>query len=272
MMHPRLLTSLVLIEPVIEKDMYTGKGPIFSKLSLSKKDTWATRAEAAAHFKKQFKTWDPRVLKRWLQHGLHGLPGSDAVTLKTSRSQEVMYYLRPNFDNRKRLSSKSDPATLSEHDPCFHADIIGPAHATYPFYRYEPILMWNLLRHVRPSVLYLFGALSPVSTPDLRKEKLMRTGTGIGGSGGWKINRVKEITIPRTGHQLPFENVSRVCEETAWWLEQEVAQWSEDEARISQDWLDATPEVRSSVPSGWGMHLDSCLSQATAKPKLQSKL
>ncbi|KAJ5493518.1 alpha/beta-hydrolase [Penicillium diatomitis] len=158
------------------------------------------------------------------------------------------------------------------HDPCFHADIIGPAHATYPFYRYEPILMWNLLRHVRPGVLYLFGDRSPVSTPDLRKEKLTRTGTSIGGSGGWKINRVKEITIPDTGHQLPFENVSRVCKETAVWLEEEVARWSEDETRISEDWLDAIPEVRSSVSSGWKAHLDSCLSLTVVGPKAQSKL
>ncbi|OKP14760.1 hypothetical protein PENSUB_5824 [Penicillium subrubescens] len=42
--------------------------------------TWVSRAEAATHFKKQFKTWDPRVLERWLQYGLHGLPGSDTVT------------------------------------------------------------------------------------------------------------------------------------------------------------------------------------------------
>lgn len=272
MMHPRLLTSLVLIEPVIEKDMYTGKGPIFVKLSLDKKDTWKSRAEAASHFKKQFKTWDPRVLERWLQYGLHELPSSDAVTLTTSRSQEVMYYLRPNFGDRKPLSSKHDPAALSEHDPCFHADIIGPAHAIYPFYRYEPILMWHLLRHVRPSVLYLFGDRSPVSTANLRREKLTRTGTGIGGSGGSRINRVKEITIPRTGHQLPFEDVSRVCEETACWLNQEVTRWSEDEARILQDWLDDTPKARSSVPNGWHTHLDSCLSQTSEKPKPQSKL
>ncbi|CEJ61574.1 hypothetical protein PMG11_10104 [Penicillium brasilianum] len=272
MMHPRLLTSLVLIEPVIEKDVYTGKGPIFVKLSLDKKDTWESREKAASHFKKQFKTWDPKVLERWLQYGLRSLPDSDAVTLTTSRSQEVMYYMRPNFDNRKRLSSKNDPSAMSDHDPCFHADIIGPAHAVYPFYRNEPILLWHLLRHVRPSVLYLFGDRSPVSTPDLREEKLTRTGTCIGGSGGWKNHRVKEITIPRTGHQLPFENVSRICEETAGWLKQEVVRWSEDEARILEGWLDDTPETRASVPKGWQEHLNACLSQATEMPKAQSKL
>ncbi|KAJ5891447.1 alpha/beta-hydrolase [Penicillium subrubescens] len=78
-------------------------------------------------------------------------------------------------------------------------------------------------------------AIGALSRHQIFAKRSTRTGIGIGGSGGWTINWVKEITIPRTGYRLPFENVSRICEETAYWLEQEVARWSEDEARISQD-------------------------------------
>lgn len=47
-----------------------------------------------------YRRWDSRVFDRWIEHGLrdtptplHTQPG--AVTLTTTKSQEVLTYLRP---------------------------------------------------------------------------------------------------------------------------------------------------------------------------------
>ncbi|KAJ0414651.1 alpha/beta-hydrolase [Aspergillus carlsbadensis] len=242
LLHPRLLSSLILVEPVIEKDIQTGKGLAFVKQSLARKDAWASREDAGAYFAKQYRRWDARVLRQWVQYGLRDVPfenkdenetdggssnnnnspGSTAgVALVTSRHQEVTQYLRPNFQGKKPLSSTLSPDD-SVHDATFHPDVIGPEHAIAPFYRYEPLILWKMLKQIRPSVLYLFGEKSPISTPDLRAEKLHRTGSGIGGSGGCKRGMVKEVTIAGAGHHLPFERVSRVAGETAGWLKGEM--------------------------------------------------
>ncbi|PWY90687.1 alpha/beta-hydrolase [Aspergillus heteromorphus CBS 117.55] len=264
LIHPRLFTSLVLIEPVIAKDVIDGKGPIFAKLSLARKDVWPSRSHSAAYFKKGYKKWDARVLDLWLKHGLRDLedistpdPESRPVTLATTKHQEVAQYLRSNFPNRRPLDIDNDPDTQFSHDPSLYPDIIGPSSGIYPFYRLEPILLWKMIKHLRPSVLYLFGDQSPVSTPTMRAEKLHRTGKGIGGSGGYKTGRVKEVTIPNTGHHLPFEDVSGVSEATAEWLCQETKRWGEDEKRILGGWLEMSTKERSSIPQEWHGHLES---------------
>ncbi|EED13676.1 conserved hypothetical protein [Talaromyces stipitatus ATCC 10500] len=259
LMHSRLFTSLIIMEPVIVSSHLAGKGPIFVSLSLKRRDVWSSRSEAAKYFKKSYKKWDPRVLERWLDYGLRELRSGDesfkeagaAVTLATSRHQEVNMYLRPNFQNKKPLNANRDPGTQQSHDAVFYADIIGPPDATHPFYRSETVILWSLLKHVRPSVLYLYGETSPVSTPDLRAEKVERTGSGIGGSGGYKSNRVKEVTFPGAGHHLPFEAVSGVSDATSTWLKQEITRWKVEEERINEGWLDLGREARTSVSDDW---------------------
>ncbi|KAL4977129.1 alpha/beta-hydrolase [Aspergillus desertorum] len=277
LLHPRLFTSLVLMEPVIEKDIHTGKGPTLVKLSLDRKDIWPSRSEAAKYFKKSFHKWDPRVLERWLEHGLRDVrPDTDptkaegTVTLTTSKHQEVVQYLRANFNQKRQLNSDKDPDAHERHDPVFYPDIMGPPHAIYPFYRFEPIFAWRFLKHVRPSVLYLFGENSPVSTPALRAEKLERTGKGIGGSGGYKSNRVKEVIFPGAGHHLPFEAVEGVSDAASTWLKQEMIRWKEDEERIDNGWLELPREARASISHDWHGYLEICLDRP--KPQPRSKL
>lgn len=194
LLHPRLLTSLVMIEPVLEKDLHTGHGASFAKVTLPRKTAWSSHDEAVRYFKKVHKKWDPRAHDLWIEHGLREiLPGEHTsktplesspvvskplITLTTLPEQEAVFYVRPNFDRKKPASGDAS-----------HPDIIGPPHAIYPFYRYEPILAWNLLRHIRPPVLYLFGEKSPFSSPQGREEKLERTGSGIGGNGGHERDR-----------------------------------------------------------------------------------
>ncbi|PWY96220.1 alpha/beta-hydrolase [Aspergillus sclerotioniger CBS 115572] len=277
LIHPRLFSSLVLVEPVIERDFVSGKGPAFAKLALSKKDVWRSQAEATAFFKKTHKNWDSRVLDLWLQHGLKKLrPESDLaeeadsdspVTLATSKYQEAALYARPNFLNRQMLDFEKNPDPDTPHDASFHPDVVGPTQAVFPFYRSEPKILWGALKHIRPSVLYVYGGKSPISTADRRAYKLQRTGAGFGGSGGYKNGRVKEVISPHATHQLPFEDVTTVAEATAEWMKQETAKWKEEEERIQKGWLELTTKERITLPDEWHTQLNSYSAKGKQKPK-----
>uniref|UniRef100_A0A093VIB3 Peroxisomal membrane protein LPX1 n=1 Tax=Talaromyces marneffei PM1 TaxID=1077442 RepID=A0A093VIB3_TALMA len=225
------------------------------------KDMWPSQLEAAKDFKKAYRKWDPRAIERYIKYGLRDvLPETDstktgAVTLTTSRHQEVVQYMRPNFHNKKPLDADNDPESLQFHDTVFYPDTMGPSNSIYPFYRCEPVLLFKLLKHIRPSVLYLYGESSPISTPDNRARKLERTGKGIGGSGGYKNGRVKEVTFPGAGHALPFEAVDGVSDATSAWLQQEIMRWKEEEERIEKGWVDLQRETRTSTSDEWRVHL-----------------
>lgn len=255
------------MEPVIEPDSITGKGPIFASLSLNRKDSWSSRSEAAKYFKKAYNKWDSRALESYVKHGLRedSTKADGSVTLTTSKHQEVIQYMRPNFEHKRVLDADADPESLKTHDTVFHPDIIGPSKAIYPFYRYEPILLFKLLRHIRPSVLYLFGETSPISTPDHRKEKMERTGRGMGGSGGYENGRVKELLFPGAGHALPFEAVEGVSDAVATWLRQEVIRWKEEEERIKNNWVDLQPEARTSTSNEWPAELKTYFDKSKKK-------
>ncbi|KAL4919838.1 Alpha/beta hydrolase family-domain-containing protein [Aspergillus aurantiobrunneus] len=263
LMHPRLLTSLVMIEPVIDEDIHTGRAPAFVKLAFSQQSTWPSRDKAESYFRKQNRKWDSRVLDRWFEYGLRygtntprlGQKSSSSelgtVTLTTPRHQEVNIYLRPNFDAREPASGDMS-----------HPDVIGPPHATYPFYRSEPVMVWKMLEQIRPSVLYLFGERSPLSAPELQKKKLERTGRGIGGSGGQSRGRVKGVTVPGAGHQLPFEEASRVAGEASEWARDEVERWQREEERIRSGWSEV---VEANGLKDWDVQLEESLKMGRRK-------
>jgi hypothetical protein len=67
-----------------------------------------------------------------------------------------------------------------------------------------------------------------MSGPDARKEKMERTGAGLGGSGGVKKGKVKEVVLD-CGHLVAMERVGRCAEEIGGWLEREVGGWAREE-------------------------------------------
>ena len=260
LIHPRLFSSLILIEPVIVKSFMAGKGPSFAKAAMLKKDAWKSRSEADSFFKKALKGWDSRCLDLWLKYGLRDIdpqanPTGTAVVLATTKDTELAQSLRPNFIDNKHSSKDGSKQLDYLQDPTFFTDVTGQSE-THPFYRYEPILMWRLLPYVRPSVLWIYGGKSLIATPEQRTEKIQRTGTGVGGSGGHKNGRVKEVVIPDGGHFVPFEDVAGVAEPASEWLKQEVARWKEEEERIKKGWLELTPQERSSLPDEWHAQLN----------------
>lgn len=263
--HPRLLTSLVLIDPVI-RSAVDAAGDQFStsqpQASTFRRDDWSSRAEAASSLKKSkfYQSWDPRVLDLWIKFGLRSLPtaiypkandgfgrsenNDDPVTLTTTKHQEVFTFLRPNFDGRDATGKP----ILNRRT---HPDLDVRAADTYPFYRPEAAAVFNDLPRLRPSALYIFGGQSALSTPDLRKQKMERTGTGLGGSGGAEAGRVKELIFEDVGHLIPMEAVGRCAAAAGEWLASDLKRWRGEEAEFKRDWDAKERRAKYTISEEW---------------------
>jgi hypothetical protein len=98
------------------------------------------------------------------------------------------------------------------------------------------MVAFNNLQYLRPHVLYVFGADSPVSRPHLRKEKIERTGTGVTGNGGVEAGNVKEVVIEGVGHLIVMETVEKCAAALAPWLESEAQYWLIKQNKIAEAW------------------------------------
>ncbi|KAL2128632.1 hypothetical protein VTI74DRAFT_8919 [Chaetomium olivicolor] len=225
--NPRLFRSLVLIDPVITTST-SGMGPAIA--STFRRDIWPSGADAAAKFRqaKFYQAWDSRVLDLWIEHGLRRVPtelypaerdGDERVTLTTTKHQELFTFLRAGYRGDDELPDR-DPS------------LVGQA-PIYPFYRPEPLYAFKRLPELRPSVLYVFGAQSDMSGPDERREKMERTGTGVGGSGGAPKGRVKEVVLD-CGHLVAMERVPQCAEAIAGWLSGELELWRRERERFEE--------------------------------------
>lgn len=239
LMHPRLLTTLVLVDPVIQRyhSLNGNYGP--AKASTKRRDRWPSRAAAKTAFLKSpfYQAWDPRVLENWLEYGLRDLPSyvypdsasnprnaEAEVTLRTTKHQEVLSFLRANFP------TADFPEPSTKPNPRTHPDVDPETHPNSPFYRPEPLATFRRLPMLRPSVLYLFGDQSALSAPLAIADKLANTGTGVGGSGGAKHGRVRQITFEGVGHLIPMEIVAKTADASASWIVSEIERWTETEA------------------------------------------
>lgn len=243
LMHPRLFTSLVALDPVVSR--YKGKGPRWGllpmKSSAYRRDLWPSLPDAISSFSKNpfYKTWDPRVLERFYRHGLRETPTSlypeqkDAgkIALTTTRHMEVVTYYRPqaqSFDpktGKRIISDQIDRSKLPDADPNLSS------FTDFAFYRPEggPQTA-DRLPNLRPGVLYIFGETSNVNPPDIRQEKLDLTGVGVGGSGGEKAGRVKLVTLDGYGHLVPLEATRQCAELAGDWIQREIeGVWRKEE-------------------------------------------
>lgn len=225
--HPSLFTSLVLLEPYIQFNETRATGHSLVMSSMNHRDIWPSRAAAAAAFKKGMKDWDLRVTERYIQYGLRELPTAlypeqspsnpDQVTLTTTKNQESLMMLCPGHEKSK---GDQDSEELSSK----------------LVFRPEPVRVLAQLPLLRPSVLYVFGAISPISTPGFQLEKLRLTGTGLGGSGSVEKNQVASVVVDGFGHLLPFQAVE-VCANTVNdWLNKRLEVWRRERAKHSRDW------------------------------------
>lgn len=208
------------------------------------------------------------MLQRWLQYGLRNLPtavyprhiqvagteahvtheedaATDAVTLTTTKHQEVFTFLRPTFD--------------AHAYPGLGAQLGGPNSAAYadytpeaalpgqPLERAESVVAFHMLPYVRPSVLYVFGSESHYTACEPTADKVESTGVGIGGSGGAAKGRVAEVTVQGVGHLIPMEAVDETAEVSVKWLGDEMAAWREKEIVERSEWAYIPDEQKRTI-------------------------
>ena len=283
-MHPRLLSTLVLMDPVIQRHhvpesdppskSHVAGVPIVARLSTHRRDIWPSRESAAQGFKKSpaYKAWDPRVLDRYIKYGLRDLPtaihplettslnGKLPVTLTTSLHQEVFTFLRPNYENLPRNGKPVNRIT--------HPDLNPPTTGGYPFYRPEPPMTFERLPHLRPSVMYIFGAHSELSPAAARQAKMDFTGIGYGGSGGAAEDRVRSVCFEKGGHLFPLEMVNESADIAADWVGSEMRRWREEEAAFNAEWNKKSKIEKMTIDEEWKRNIGPPLGRKTAKPKM----
>ncbi|KAH0536183.1 hypothetical protein FGG08_006922 [Glutinoglossum americanum] len=261
LIHPRLLTTLVLLDPVIQKFGMNPFGSHPVEPSTFRRDIWPSRREAEASFRnnKFYQNWDERVLQRWIRYGLRDLPtsvypnpigeGENAVTLTTAKLQEVTTFARPNYDGKEGINRLT------------HADLDPDDLTAYPFYRPEPPMIFKSLPHLRPSVLYIFAEKSPLSIPLLRDQKMEVTGVGVGGSGGAKEGRVKQVVLEGIGHEIAMEAAKSCADAAASWLGAEISRWKALEEEFQEKWSKRIRQDMVVVSELWKQKINE-------KPKL----
>ncbi|KAH8827513.1 Alpha/beta hydrolase family-domain-containing protein [Flagelloscypha sp. PMI_526] len=94
--HPKLFSSLVLVDPVIHRPRYSGQFSTvedFIKGAIMRKSTWKSREDALAQFSKNpfFQAWHPSVLEAYLNHCLFSSQDGQ-VHLKTPPMQEAISF------------------------------------------------------------------------------------------------------------------------------------------------------------------------------------
>ena len=249
--HPRLLSTVVLLDPVIQHHASAPKGPSPALASTFRRDIWPSRAEAEAAFRKQkfYQSWDPRVLDRWCKYGIRETPTSlypneqGAATLSTTKHQECLTFLRPSWE-----AMSDDGTTIVRRD--LVPDMSPHSLVKFPFYRPEPPNTLERLGELRPTALFVFGAESPMSTPAARKHKMDFTGTGLGGSGGAKEGKVKEVVLDGIGHLVAMESSDKCAEAAAAWLGQEVKRFDAEREKYVE-WAKQSLEVKQTLSKEW---------------------
>jgi pimeloyl-ACP methyl ester carboxylesterase len=262
LMHPRLFTGMVMLDPVIARFAAPGKNTPSSpetyvppaSLSVFRRDTWPSRsaAEAAFRSKEFYRAWDPRALDLFIHYGLQDVSPSSStsskedesqtpVRLTTTKHQEVFTFIRPLWPALDPTTNLlTNPSLVPDHD------IDPDTPPSLPYYRPEGNNTAVRLPHLRPPVLYIFGGKSNVSPPHLIREKLETTGVGVGGSGGAKAGRVKDIIHPDSGHLIPLEEPLFCAKAAAEWAKTEIGRWWEEE-KTYEEWTKKPLEEKSTI-------------------------
>lgn len=252
-MHPSLFVGLILIDPVIQRGNPSRK---YALPSTYRRDIWPSRRDAMKKFQSSafYQAWDPRVLEKWVEFGLRDLPTNEhpssqdpnerAVTLTTPKSQELFTFLRPSYIDKRSGLQIGNPSDE------MHPDDIDE----FPFYRPEPSHIFRRLPEVKPGVLYLFGESSDLSSPDARRAKMERTGTGVGGSGGAVHGRVHENILP-CGHLVPMELPKDSAKSCAHFIDTALASWNFENSQYQKAWANTPPDERNKIDKQWESHM-----------------
>lgn len=254
LIHPRLFSSLILVDPIIQpRPSFGGRSMMVAYYSTFKQDTWSSREQAEESFRKNpfYKSWDPRVMNLFMRHGLRQVrEGQPAVTLSTSKHQEVFSVARPAYPpSLDKALTEFVPTRESHPDylPYGTGNIYQPP---VPFYRPESSIISLQLPNLRPHVLYITPTSSTVANPATRAEVICFTGRGQGGSGGLEEGAVKEVIMDGSDHFVPFSRPAEVATAAGEWLGAQMQRW-DDEVRVWKQWMTVPDKQKRVVDKHW---------------------
>lgn len=282
LLHPRLLSSLTLIEPAVSPNPAKVSFDLVYTMA-SRQDKWPSREAALkAHLNSaMYATWHPRTLELFKEHAFRDLPtalypqpraaAGDQVTLTSTKHQEVLSYARPAYPADRNATPETFAPSQSV-DPEFK----WTRHPPVPFYRPENLMTFSSLPSVRPSCFFIYGGSSHWRAQSGTKgppPELGVTGTGVGGSGGAAEGQVKDWTCPNGSHYLPMEQPDAIGREFGAWLSGQMREWRANETRLAAV-QDAIPQGQRGILSGdylyWAQKLHGETKQA-AKKKTDKK-
>lgn len=256
-----MLRSLILLDPVIQ----VPNGSISPALSSTRRrDIWPSKDAAVSRFKTStfFQSWDSRVLDRWIEYGLRQVPtelypindseNDKRSTLVTSKHQELFTFLRPTY---RGIPDEN----YVDKDPAADREYPG-----YSFYRPEPSQVFHRLPELRPSVLYIFGGKSELSPSAEREMKMARTGTGVGGSGGAAVGRVKEVVLD-CGHLVAMEKVTECANAITLFLQDELQRWRKEKSDFKRYWSKKSRKEQITIDKEWANRVDPNSAPALTK-------
>lgn len=227
LLHPTLMQGLVLMDPVIQA---ANPSKPFALASTYRRDLWKSRAQAKESFLKSkfYQSWDSRVLDNWIEYGLRELPtevypeiaqdsGDIPVTLTTAKHEEVYSFLRPLYNGQEGVAPEADLGNYFDLNP-------EDTEPDYPFYRPECAVIFRKLPELRPPVTYIFGKESPLAGEERNEHKLSLTGSGVGGSGGRRHDKVTGTVLDCT-HFVPMEMPGAAASSAAEFVDREARRW-----------------------------------------------
>lgn len=287
LMHPRLLSSLVLLDPVLSRFPHRpnyGFAPMIN--SARRRDLWPSLEVATSSFSRSpfYSTWDPRCFALWNKYGLRTTPTTlypeapeGSVTLTTTKHMECFTYYRPQAqdfeflptpdESGKKYVRKTDKRLLIDADP----ETLSSDPKIFPFYRPEGKSAVSRLPNLRPGALWLFGETSDVNPPSIRKEKMDLTGVGEGGSGGEKAGRVKQVVIEKYGHLVPMEATGQCAKAAGEFIAKDIEVWKEEERRY-REWVAKTSRrEKTELDGDWWVWLGG-KERPGKKPEVKGKL
>ncbi|KAJ5246984.1 toxin biosynthesis protein-like protein [Penicillium chermesinum] len=252
-MHPRLFTTVALIDPVIQltpPPMGFGSDPPSAvNWTLRRDDVWPNREVALRANRALLHGWDPRCVARMAEVGFRELPTQ----------------LYPDVEAQQaRLNTTETPVTLTTTK---YQDLLGQIRENFGAQTRKPIALQSIVRRTRIWILLRLSFLCidrshEALFSDEIREGIKSCGTGVGGAVGGG-QRVREVTLSGLGHLMPFQAVSKVAEPCVEWLANEMEryrvtekQWEEQSRQknhlvVGENWFNTLKPVamRAEKPS-----------------------
>jgi len=119
----------------------------------------------------------------------------------------------------------------------------------------------RMLPELKPSALYIWDSKSDASTPANGRVNVETTGTGVGGSGGVKAERAREVLLD-CGHLVGMGRPAECAEATAAFVDRELRGWETREKARDEALKGLSRTERVGINDLWREKVGS-----VAKPK-----